>query len=417
MKIAVIGAGIIGVTTAFELGRDGHAVTVLERRGAAAEEASFANAGLIGPGLIRPWAAPGMPGQWLSQLLRKHAGMRLALPMGLSEMAWLWRWYRACSPDAYRANRGRLQALAFYSRQHLHAVSDQLRLVFDRSDGALVLLRSDRDRTLAEPGLQLLRDTGTKFALIDAEQARRLEPGMNPDTRLAGAIQLPEDEVANCRQFALLLRNEAQRLGVQFRFNATVTAIRTGAGLSVALEGEPQAESFDAVVLCAGTASAALLKPLGPRLPLAAVHGYSVSAAIREPLNAPRSAVMDEHFQVAIARLGQRVRVAGIAELGGHPQHKRAASIRTLYQVLQDWFPGAASLARGVQEWKGARPMFPDGPPVVGPSGVPGLWLNVGHGASGWALASGASRALADMVLGHAPELDMSGFALDRVAG
>jgi len=415
MKIAVIGAGIIGVTTAFELGRDGHEVTVFERRGAAAEEASFANAGIISPGCITPWVAPGMPAKVLAQLLRRHASVRFALPLGLAEMAWIWRWYRACRPDVYRNNRARLQALAFYSRQRLHAISDQLRLAFDRSDGYLVLLRTDRDRALAEPGLQVLRDAGVKFALIDAEQVRRLEPGLHPETRLSAAIQLPEDEVANCRQFALLLKHEAQRLGVRFQFNTVVESLQSAGGMAVALQDASAAQSFDAVVLCAGVASAALLRPLGLRIPLVAVHGYSISAAIREPLNAPRSAVLDEHYQVAVARLGQRVRVAGSAELGGQLANKRAGSMRTLYKVLQDWFPGAASHAQGVQEWKGARPMLPDGPPLVGGSGIPGLWLNLGHGCSGWALACGSSRALADMVLGHAPELDMGGFALDRL--
>jgi D-amino-acid dehydrogenase len=416
MKIAVIGAGIIGVTTAYELGRDGHEVTVFERRGAAAEEASFANAGIIAPGYVSPWAAPGMPGKVLSQLLSRHASMRFTLPLGLPELAWLWRWYRACRMDSYRTNRARLQALAHYSRQRLHTLSDALRLSFDRSDGYLVLLRTERDRAWAEPGLQLLRDAGVKFALVDAAQARTLEPALNPDTRLHGAIQLPEDEVANCRQFALLLKNEAQRLGVRFRFGTTVAALRSSGGMSVQLQDEPQAQAFDAVVLCAGVASAALLWPLGVRLPLVAVHGYSVSAPIREPLNAPRSAVMDERYKVAISVLGQRVRVAGGAELGGGLEHKRAAVLQTLYKVLHDWFPGAASHSQGVQVWKGARPMLPEGPPLVGASGLPGLWLNLGHGSSGWALACGASRALADMLLGHAPEIDMAGFALERSA-
>lgn len=416
MKIAVIGAGIIGVTTAFELGRDGHEVTVFERCGAAAEETSFANAGIIAPGYVTPWAAPGMPGKLLSQLLRRHGSVKIGLPLRLSDFGWMWRWYRACRLEVYRANRARLQALAFYSRSRLHAITDYLHLDYDRSQGYLVLLRTDRDRALAEPGLQVLREAGAKFALIEPEQARQLEPALNPDTRFAGAIQLPEDEVGNCRQFALLLKSEAQRMGVRFQFNAHVAGIDNTCGLAVALQGQTPMPGFDAVVMCAGLASAALLRPLGLHIPLAAVYGYSLSAAIREPLNAPRSAIMDEHYKVAICRLGQRVRVAGSAELGGRLDRKHPGSIQTLYKVLHDWFPGAASRANAIQEWKGARPMLPDGPPLVGASGIPGLWLNLGHGSSGWALACGSSRALADMVLGHAPELDMQGFDLGRLA-
>ena len=172
---------------------------------------------------------------------------------------------------------------------------------------------------------------------------------------------------------------------------------------------------FDAVVMCAGVTSAALLRPLGLRIPIAPVYGYSISAHIREPLNAPRSAVMDERYKVAISRLGQRVRVAGSAEIGGSPSHKRAGALRTLYKVLHDWFPGAAQLGSGVQEWKGARPMLPDGPPVLGASGLPGLWLNLGHGSSGWALACGSARALADVMAGHAPAVDLEGLGVERL--
>ena len=417
MKIAVIGAGIIGVTTAFELGRDGHEVTVFERCGAAAEETSFANAGIIAPGYVTPWAAPGMPRKVLGQMLRQHASVRLGLPLRMSELAWIWRWYRACRPEVYRVNRARLQALAFYSRQRLHAITGQFRLDYDRSDGYLVLLRTAQDRAMAEPGLQVLRDAGVKFALIEPEAARLIEPGLNPDTPFTGAIQLPDDEVGNCRQFALLLKNEAQRMGVRFRFNTSVVHIGATGGMSVVANGAPAPERFDAVVMCAGLQSASLLQPLGLHVPLAGVSGYSLSAAIREPLNAPRSALMDEHYKVAISRLGQRVRVAGSAELGGPPAHKRPGALQTLYKVLHDWFPGAASRAHAIQEWKGARPMLADGPPLVGASGIPGLWLNLGHGSSGWALACGSSRALADMILGHAPELDMQGFSVGRLAG
>ena len=415
MKVAVIGAGIIGVTTAFELGRDGHEVTVFERCGAAAEEASFANAGIIAPGYVTPWASPGMPRKVLSQMLRRHASVRVGLPLRMSELAWMWRWYRACRPEVYSVNRARLQALAFYSRQRLHAITDHLHLDYDRSEGYLVLLRTPRDRALVEPGLQVLRDAGVRFALIEPDQVRQLEPGLNPETSFTGAIQLPQDEVGNCRQFALLLKNEAQRLGVQFRFNTRVDRIDMSAGPGVAVNGVAAAERFDHIVLCAGVSSASLLRPMGLHVPLAAVYGYSLSAAIREPLNAPRSALMDEHYKVAISRLGQRVRVAGSAELGGSLAHKRPGSLQTLYKVLHDWFPGAASRSHAIQEWKGARPMLPDGPPIVGAGGIPGLWLNLGHGSSGWALACGSARALADTLLGHAPELDMRGFGIGRL--
>lgn len=415
MNIAVVGAGVIGVTTAYELASDGHRVSVFERHSSVAEETSFANAGVVAPGYVTPWAAPGMPGKVLGYLLRRHAPVKLRWPLSAAEIAWGWRWWRACDAQTYARNRAQMQRLALYSRERLHRLSAEERLDYDRSDGYMVLLRTERDRALAQPGLQLLRDAGIRFAEIDAAQARRVEPALNPDTDFVGAIHLPDDEVGNCRQFTVLLRERARALGVRFVFDAPVARLAASPEPTLWLATQDAAQRFDAVVVCAGLHSAALLHPLGLRLPLAAVHGYSVSARIREPLDAPRSAVMDERFKVAISRLGQRVRVAGSAELGGTLGALRDDSLRTLYKVLQDWFPAAADFARGVQEWKGARPMLPDGPPLIGPSGLSGIWLNLGHGSSGWALACGSARALADRIAGRTPEIDLEGLGIERL--
>jgi len=415
MKVAVIGAGIIGVTTAYELAADGHEVTVFERHGAAAEETSFANAGVVAPGYVTPWAAPGMPGKVAQYLFSRHAPVKLGWPLSASEIAWIWKWWRACRLDTYLANRARLQRLAFYSRARLHQLTAELKLEYDRSPGYLVLLRSAKDSDLVQPGLQVLRDAGVSFQQITAAEARKIEPALNPETALLGAVHLPQDEVGNCRQFALLLKHEAQRLGVRFEFNVTVARLDRSSPATLLIANESAPRRFEALVMCAGLASAALLRPLGLKIPMAPVYGYSVSAAIREPLNAPRSAVMDERYKVAISRLGQRVRVAGSAEIGGSPVTKRAVAIQTLYKVLGDWFPGAAQLSAGVQEWKGARPMLPDGPPIVGASGIPGLWLNLGHGSSGWALSCGSARAVADLLAGRPTEVDMEGLGVERL--
>ena len=418
MKIAVIGAGIIGITTAYELAVDGHEVTVFERRGAAAEETSFANAGVVAPGSVTPWAAPGMPGKVLGNLFSRHAAVKLSLPISGNDLTWMWKWWRACKLQTYLANRARLRRLAFYSRERLHHLTAELQLDYDRSPGYTVLLRSEKDSRLVQPGLQVLRDAGVTFTEINAEAVRRLEPAINPDTEFSGGIHLPDDEVANCRQFALLLKDVARHQGVKFEFNTTVAQLNQAQSASVLIAGESKHRQFDRVVICAGLASAKLLKPLGLKIPMAAVYGYSISAPIREPLNAPRSALMDERYKVAISRLGNRVRVAGGAEIGGSLASRRASSIQTLYKVLHDWFPGAAQHANtgaSVQVWKGARPMLPDGPPLIGDSGIPGLWLNLGHGSSGWALSCGSARALADLMVGKTADIDMDGFGLERL--
>lgn len=422
MRIAIVGAGIIGVTTAFELAADGHEVVVFERHGAAALETSFANAGVVAPGYVTPWAAPGMPSKVARYLFSRHAPVRVAWPLALHEIRWMMQWRNACRLETYLGNRARLQRLAFYSRERLRDITDHLQLEYDRADGYMVLLRGEKDRQIVQAGLQVLREAGVKFREITAQEARKLEPAINPDMNFVGAVHLPDDEVGNCRQFALLLKNEAQALGARFEFNATVYPLDPAQPTRLrAIQPdmrEPQEGRFDAVVVCGGVESAALLKPLGLKIPLAAVHGYSISAPIREPLNAPRSGLMDERYKVAITRLGNRVRVAGSAEIGGAPDRKRASAIQTLYKVLHDWFPGAAQLANtgaAVQEWKGARPMLPDGPPMIGATGIPGVWINLGHGSSGWALACGSARVVADLMAGRPAEVDIEGLGVERL--
>jgi D-amino-acid dehydrogenase len=424
MRIAVIGAGIIGVTTAYELAADGHEVTVFERRSSVAEETSFANAGVIAPGYVTPWAAPGMPAKVMRYLLSSHAPVRLARPAAAGQLRWMWRWWRACQPAVFQANRSRMHRLARFSQQRLAALTRDLKLDYEQRSGYMVLLREARDLAQARGGLKLLAELGASFHLIDAAKARALEPALNPEAKLHAAVHLPLDGVGNCRQFAHLLRGEGQRLGVAFKFQREVIELRAGSKpvvrhRRVDSPETPAEDPFDAVVVCAALGAPALLKPLGCRIPMAPVYGYSITAPLRQleghPDPGPRSAVMDERFKVAISRLGQRVRVAGSAELGGRLDRSSAPAIRTLYKVLDDWYPGCAQLGQ-VQSWKGARPMLPDGPPVLGTSGAPGIWLNLGHGSSGWALSCGSARLLSDLVAGRSPSIDIEGLGIERLA-
>ncbi len=402
MKIAIIGAGIIGVTTAYELAVDGHEVHVLERRNSACEEASFANAGVVSPGYVTPWAAPGMPTKVLKYLFQKHAPIRVKLSFKHGELGWIAQWLKACKPAPYAATRASLQNLASYSLERLQHLTKTLELEYDNAQGYLVLLRTEQERIAAEAGLQVLKDAGFEHKVLDANTARKIEPALNASTTLHAAIHLPNDRVANCRQFALLLRDQAQALGAQFHFGTAVGHIERG------LQGiQLNGQTFDHVVVCAGVDSALLLKPLGVHIPLIPVYGYSVSAPVREPMDAPVSGVMDERYKVAISRIGNRVRVAGSAQLGGDASVINQAAIQTLYKVLDDWFPAAADTKNQVQVWKGARPMLPSGPPRVGASGVDRVWLNLGHGSSGWALSCGSARVLADRISGKKPTIEL----------
>ena len=417
MRVAIIGAGIVGVSTAYELAVLGHEVTVFERRSSVAEEASFANAGVLAPGYTGPWAAPGMVWKVLRYLLSKHAPVRLGGINALARLPWMWRWWRACRPHVHTANRTAMLHLAQFSQERLQGLARDLGLEFEQAPGLLVLLRSERDLKAAQPNLALLQELGCAHEVVDAARCHRLEPGLNPATPLHAALNLPQGGVGNCRHFAHLLKAHAQRLGASLRFDTDVQKIVAGSTPRVVFAGAPD-EVFDAVVVCAGARANRVLAGIGVRLPLAAVHGYSVTAPLRHvdgmPPPGPRAAVMDERYKIAISRLGQRIRVSGLAELGGSLDHIAAAPLRTLYRTLDDWFPGAAS-TREAQHWKGARPMLPDGPPVLGASGAPGVWLNLGHGSSGWALACGSARVLAEQLSGREAPLDVARLGVSRL--
>lgn len=404
MRVAVIGAGIVGVTTALELARDGHAVTVFERHASVAEEASFADAGLVSPALVAPWGEAGAT-----------AGAR---PRWL---AW-WPGRRGTPPDA-AARSERLHRLARYSQERLHWLRRTLGLDHEQARGVLLLLRRPADLASARRPLKRLAELGADFHLVDAARARALEPGLNPDQALHAAVQLPADEVGNCRQLAHLLRVEAQRLGAAFRFQREVLALRPGAPAALRHRGPaegdaPQDEAFDAVVVCAAAGAPALLQPLGLRPAWRSQVAVTVTAPLRvvdgHPHLGPQAALLDTARGVAISRIGQRVRAAttlpGTVRVDAAGASAAAgtvdeATVTRLHAVLDDWFPGCLQPGP-VQRWQGLHTALADGLPLLGAAGVPGLWLNLGHGAHGWALACGAARVLADRLGGARPEVD-----------
>lgn len=394
MRIAVIGAGIVGVATAHELALAGAEVSVYERRGSVAAEASFASGGLVAPGQLAPWPEP--------------------LPFdrrALGHLPWWWRrWLSRATP------RQALYHLAVLSRERMLELTRSLDLEYEQNPGCLVLLRHERELKALQARLPLLRDWGVAHELVDATRARTLEPGLGEAAPVLAALHLPQDGVGNCRQFAHLLKAQAQRHGARFHFDREVRGVVPGPSPEVVLtDGERGA--FDHVVVCAGADALALLAPLKLRLPLLPVYGHAVTAPLRPieglPLPGPRGVLVDHRHRITLSRLGQRVRVAGLAEFGGVSDQPSLPALRTLYRVLEEWFPGAAAL-RDAQHWKGARPMLPDQQPVLGASGLPGLWLNLGHGEAGWALACGSARVLAACVAGQPAPVDLQGLTLDR---
>ena len=417
MHVAVIGAGIIGVTSAYYLREQGFEVTVVERNAGVAQEASFANAGVIAPGYVSPWAQPGMPGKVLRYLLEREAPLVFRPRLDLAQWGWLAHWLVECRLERYRRNKARMQRLAFYSRECLHALVQRHAIEYEQTRGFLQLFRTEAEIERTAPARALLKDAGAAHALLNAADCRRIEPALVEGTPLAGGLHLPDDETGNCAYFAKKLKEICAGQGVRFRFGASVDRIEIDRGrvshLKLA-EGNAQAElKADAVVVAAGVDSVRLLRPLGIKLPLFPVKGYSATAAITRPENAPMISVMDEAYKVAVTRMGNRMRISGTAEVGSRALVLRDAALGTLLRVARDWFPGAAAYAQA-QFWVGARPMLPDGPPVLGPTPIANLHLNLGHGSSGWALACGSGRVVAELIGRRAPELDLEGLTLDR---
>lgn len=419
-RVAVVGAGIIGTCTAWYLREHGFEVDVVERRDGVARETSWGNAGVIAPGYVTPWAAPGMPRKVLSSLFAADAPV-LFRPVPSPALArWILRWLRECDLARYRVNRSRMQRLALHSREALHALRAQLGIDDDRVQGCLQLLRSPGELAMSGPARALLAENGVPHALLDEAAVRALEPGLSPSMPLEGALWLPQDESASCSDFAQALAEAAARAGVRFTFGRTVEAIVVEggavAGLRVRDAGHAAShrQPSDAVVVAGAVDALPLLTAHGIRLPIWPVKGYSTTLSLAQPGRGPRHALIDEAYKVAITPFRGRLRLAGTAELGSAARVPRPAALRTLVKVGRDWFPDAADWSEA-ECWVGVRPMTPDGPALLGATPVRGLYLNMGHGSTGWAMAAGAGQVVADLVAGRPPVIDLDGLTLERL--
>ncbi len=415
MHVVVIGAGIIGVTTAYCLRRQGSEVTVLERRGGVAREGSFANGGVIAPGYTGPWSAPGAPGALLRAFFQGDAALRLKPSADPALWRWLRQFVAASTLERYRATKQCMYRLALYSQQEMQELQVRHAIDFEQHAGLLQLFRSEDDLARNAPLRFLLTELGVPFALLTAAECRALEPALNEHTPLAGGIRFPSDETGNCAYFARRLKEVGADEGVRYAFDATAIGLDIRGQRLHAVVTQDGALQADACVVAAGIESAGLLAATGISLPLLPVKGYSATVPIARHDLAPRIGLMDERFKVAVTRMGNRLRIAGSAVLGDASARIDARAAATLLKVASDWYPGAAGYNQA-QWWAGARPMLPDGPPVLGRTPIAGLYLNAGHGSSGWAMACGAARVLADVVTGQAPGIDLDGLTLDRFA-
>ncbi len=406
MKIAVIGAGIVGITSAYALAQDGHEVSVFERNAAIAEEASFANAGLLAPSLLHPLSHTRWPGAGWLRYLQAEAALALRKNVSFNELRWLLGWQKNLSSDAFVARFKQTQQLAQYGVDCLHQLSLDAGIAPEQAQGQLALFSSAAGHAAVQAKLDLLKEIGVSLLTLDRSQAQRIEPALDSDYPVHAAVHFPHDEIANCRQFAHLLKDRALECGVKFHFAATLVALHAGAPVQLEFADQPERQSFDRVVLCTGTGGSQLVGLGSAKLPLTELQQYAVSVPIREALNAPRSAIFDYDRATTIGRLGARVRVSGGTELGRSTQKVQHQSTKQLFNTLQTSFPGAASYQNGAQIWKARIGFTPDGLPLVGPSASNGVWLNLGHGHNGWSMCCGTARLLTDMLAARSLALD-----------
>ena len=415
MDIVVLGGGVVGVTSAWYLAKAGHKVTLLERRGGVALETSHANAGQISPGYASPWAAPGIPLKAAKWLLQKHAPFTVRPTSDPFQLRWMLKMFANCTPAAYAVNKGRMVRLAEYSRDCMKLLRDELALDYEgRQLGTLQLFRSQAQRDASQRDIEVLEEYGVPYQSLDASGCEEVEPALaRVRGKIVGGLRLPGDETGDCFRFTQALADEARRLGVEFVFNCAIDEVELAQGRAVAVRAGEQRFKADAIVCALGSYGTGFLRPLGIELPVYPVKGYSLTLPMTDANGAPRSTVLDETYKVAITRFDERIRVGGMAELSGFNLALNPKRHDTLAMVVRDLFPEGGDLSRA-EFWTGLRPMTPDGTPLVGPSPIPGLWLNTGHGTLGWTMAAGSGQLLSDLISGSAPAISDEGLTLAR---
>lgn len=407
MRVLVIGAGVVGVTTAWYLTQHGHQVSVADAAPGPAEGASFANAGGVCPGFAGPWAAPGMPFKALRWMFRKSAPLKVRPQLDPAQWRWLAAFLRNCTSARFAVNKERMQRSAHYGKECLVALRDELGLDYDHASlGVLQVFTNEDEIAHGRRSAEVLARLNIPHRLLDAEEILAVEPALaQAEIPLAGGLHLTDDETGDSHIFTRQLAARLAELGCSFHFRTRIERLEHKNGrITGALTDDGEMLKADAFVIATGSRTPGLLSPLGLALPIYPIKGYSLTAAIIDDACAPRSSVMDEHSKIMITRLGNRLRAAGVAELAGHDARLDPAAQAAIGARVAALFPGAADYA-GSDWWCGFRPMTPDGPAIVGQRAYDNLFLNVGHGSNGWTQACGTSHVLADVISGREPAI------------
>ena len=415
MKVLVLGAGVAGVACAYYLWRDGHEVTVLERNDGVALETSFANGGQLSYSYVAPLASPSVIPKIPPWLLRRDSPLRFRPELDLDQWRWIAEFLAACNDETADRTTERLLRLAFYSRDLMHELVAAEALDFDYVQNGKLVVHTDRKSFESAKRLMAYQaKLGAEQQALDPKACVELEPALEHMAgRMCGAIYTPSEDAGDTYKFC----NELKRLmttganPVTYRFGIEVERLLPWRGRLMGVETSAGVMEADAYVLALGTNAPYLLKPLGIRVPVYPLKGYSLSLPITDERGAPRISVTDYKRKVVYARLGDDLRVAGMADIAGRRAVIDSERVDQLVEEVRNAFPRATDFSR-LGPWCGMRPATPKGTPVIGPTPHSNLWLNVGHGALGFTLALATGRILADLVGGHEPRVPLEGLAL-----
>lgn len=416
MKIVVMGAGVIGVTTAYYLAKQGVEVVVIDRQTGPGLETSYANAGQLSYGMTSPWAAPGIPMKAVKWMFMKRRPLFIWPLASPSMWNWCAQMVRNCNEDSYRINKGRMVRVSSYSRDVMPELIAETGIEYDgRQKGTLQLFRTEKQLKASKADQEVLAEYDSPYEVLDPDACIAVEPALaEVRTKFAGGLRLTADRTGDCRMFTIALTEKCIEMGVEFQYGQSIKSIavedRKIAGVDTEIGGRT---TGDAYVCAMGSYATSVLSPIGIKLPVYPVKGYSVTLPVTDDAFAPQSTIMDETHKVAITRLGCRIRVAGQAEIAGYSRRLGPHATDTVKHVINDLFPRGGDISKA-EGWTGLRPMTPDGTPVLGATQYENLFLNTGHGTLGWTMACGSGRAVADVVLGKTPEISMDGLTAGR---
>lgn len=416
MRVVVLGAGVIGVSTAWYLRRAGHDVVVVDALEQAASSTSFANAGQLSLGYSAPWAAPGIPLKALYWLSQRYAPLKVRWSaIDTHTWGWLKQFYTQCSHSRYYRNKGRMLRLAAFSAECMQELLSEHPIEFShRAQGTLQLLRTSEQFRAAKRYARMLDRFHQPYQIFSPADCGQKEPALAAcQSNLAGGIWMPNDQTGDCHLFTQALAELCKEAGVEFMFGHTVTGFAVEGKQVNSADAGSSTLKADAYVLAAGCGTLALAKQLGLRLPIVPIKGYSLTYDIENESKAPQSTVMDEAYKVAITRLGNQVRVGGIAEIAGLDKRVRERGTAVLKKSVTELFPRAGDVSTATG-WAGHRAMTPDGTPILGGTAYQNVFINTGHGTLGWTMSLGSAKYIADIISGKKAAISPVGLSLAR---